>query len=173
MRRGKKASQRAGTEQPCSCPVCPFLPCRRMPSQQSWTKVTTPFRESAPRSLKRYITIDISGHTAQHLAAGEASICLTGLAEVNGMLAGNLGQSLLAKARHALVRRSSAHLICLQHTQASDEDDAGEFRELVRDFATREIAPHAAEIDRNNSMPSHKNLWTELGHMGLHGRPKL
>ena len=86
------------------------------------------------------------------------------------MLARNLGQSALAKARHALVRRSSAHLICLQHTQASDEDDAGEFRELVRDFAAREIAPHAAEIDRNNSMPSHKNLWTELGHMGLHGR---
>ena len=86
------------------------------------------------------------------------------------MLVRVLGQSVLAKARHALVRRSSAHLICLQHTQASDEDDAGEFRELVRDFATREIAPHAAEIDRNNSMPSHKNLWTELGHMGLHGR---
>ena len=86
------------------------------------------------------------------------------------MLARNLGQSLLAEARHAFVRRSSAHLICLQHTQASEEDDTGEFRELVRDFATSLIAPHAAEIDRSNSMPSQKNLWTELGHMGLHGR---
>ena len=76
------------------------------------------------------------------------------------MLARKLGQSLLAKARHAFVSRSSAHLICHQHTQASDEDDAEEFRELVRDFAAREVAPHAAEIDRNNAMPSHKDLWT-------------
>ena len=86
------------------------------------------------------------------------------------MLARYMGQSLLIKASHALVKKSSAYLICLQHTQASDEDDAGEFRELVRDFATREVAPHAAEIDRNNAMPSHKDLWTEMGHMGLHGR---
>lgn len=61
----------------------------------------------------------------------------------------------------------------LQHTRANDEDEPAEFRELVRDFAAREVAPHAADIDRNNAMPSHKNLWTELGHMGLHGEMQL
>jgi isovaleryl-CoA dehydrogenase len=40
-------------------------------------------------------------------------------------------------------------------------------REAVRDFAEREIAPIAAEIDRNNHFPS--ELWPKLGQLGLLG----
>jgi isovaleryl-CoA dehydrogenase len=40
-------------------------------------------------------------------------------------------------------------------------------REAVRDFADREIAPIAAEIDRNNHFPS--ELWPKLGQLGLLG----
>ncbi len=69
--------------------------------------------------------------------------------------------------------RNAVQSSCMQHTQASDDDDTAEFRDLVRDFAAREVAPHAAEIDRKNAMPTHKNMWTELGHMGLHGRIHL
>eukprot|EP00891_Asterochloris_glomerata_P008738 jgi/Astpho2/8738/Aster-05300 len=60
-----------------------------------------------------------------------------------------------------------------QHAQSHDhtgqEDDLGEFRETVRDFAQRSIAPHAAEIDRTNAFPKSENLWTAMGEFGLHG----
>jgi isovaleryl-CoA dehydrogenase len=40
-------------------------------------------------------------------------------------------------------------------------------RESVRSFATREIAPRAAEIDRTNEFP--RDLWPKLGKLGLFG----
>jgi isovaleryl-CoA dehydrogenase len=40
-------------------------------------------------------------------------------------------------------------------------------RETVRNFAAREIAPRAAEIDRSNEFP--RDLWPRLGELGLHG----
>ena len=87
------------------------------------------------------------------------------------MLSRALTRHLLGGSQRALVTSSCASTSSarLQHTQASEEEDTAEFRELVRDFAIREVAPHAADIDRNNALPTHKNLWTEMGHMGLHG----
>ena len=40
-------------------------------------------------------------------------------------------------------------------------------RDTVRDFAAKEIAPRAAEIDRTNEFPA--DLWQKLGALGLHG----
>ena len=87
------------------------------------------------------------------------------------MLSRALTRHLLGGLQKALPTSScgSVSSANLQHTQASEEEDTEEFRELVRDFAVREVAPHAADIDRNNALPTHKNLWTEMGHMGLHG----
>ncbi|MFT4266784.1 MAG: acyl-CoA dehydrogenase family protein, partial [Xenophilus sp.] len=40
-------------------------------------------------------------------------------------------------------------------------------RGAVADFCAAEIAPRAAEIDRENQFP--KDLWAKLGSLGLHG----
>src|SRR5437899_12374145 len=40
-------------------------------------------------------------------------------------------------------------------------------RDSVRDFAAKEIAHHAAEIDRSNEFPA--DLWRKLGDLGLLG----
>ena len=50
-------------------------------------------------------------------------------------------------------------------TQLNEEVDL--LRETVREFAAKEIAPIAAEIDRSNEFPTH--LWRKLGNLGLLG----
>ncbi|QRW16481.1 acyl-CoA dehydrogenase [Rhizoctonia solani] len=46
-------------------------------------------------------------------------------------------------------------------------DEEAEFRNAVYDFAQKEVAPRAAEIDRTNTSPM--DLWEKLGSMGLLG----
>lgn len=46
-------------------------------------------------------------------------------------------------------------------------DDINALRDMVRKFASDEIAPRAAEIDKTNEFPN--DLWMKLGELGLHG----
>jgi len=46
-------------------------------------------------------------------------------------------------------------------------DEQAEFRNAVSEFAQRELAPLAAQIDRTNSSPM--DIWERLGNMGLLG----
>src|SRR5580692_11027885 len=49
--------------------------------------------------------------------------------------------------------------------------DLGESAAMIRDstrgFAEKEIAPRAAQIDRDNAFP--RDLWPKMGALGLHG----
>jgi isovaleryl-CoA dehydrogenase len=46
-------------------------------------------------------------------------------------------------------------------------EDIEQLRQAVAEFASREIAPLAAQIDRDNTFPAH--LWRSMGEMGLLG----
>src|SRR6185437_15770391 len=46
-------------------------------------------------------------------------------------------------------------------------ETADAIRETVQSFAANEIAPRAAEIDKNNQFPL--DLWPKIGALGLHG----
>src|ERR1700760_346662 len=46
-------------------------------------------------------------------------------------------------------------------------ETADAIRETVYDFASNEIAPRAAEIDKSNQFP--RDLWPKIGALGLHG----
>ncbi|KAL9662778.1 hypothetical protein QQ045_027612 [Rhodiola kirilowii] len=49
------------------------------------------------------------------------------------------------------------------------DDTQVQFKESVAQFATENIAPHAAEIDRTNYFPKEVNLWKLMGDFNLHG----
>jgi isovaleryl-CoA dehydrogenase len=51
--------------------------------------------------------------------------------------------------------------------QYGHDEEIGLLRQTLSDFAAQEIAPRAAEIDRNNEFPN--DLWPKLGQLGLLG----
>ena len=51
--------------------------------------------------------------------------------------------------------------------QYGHSEEIGLLRETVYQFATTEIAPRAADIDRDNDFP--RDLWTKMGDLGLLG----
>ena len=51
--------------------------------------------------------------------------------------------------------------------QYGHDEEIGLLRQTLSQFAAQEIAPRAAEIDRNNEFPN--DLWPKLGQLGLLG----
>ncbi|KAL3193619.1 hypothetical protein MRX96_016966 [Rhipicephalus microplus] len=45
----------------------------------------------------------------------------------------------------------------------------GELREAAFNFAQKELAPHAKDIDKNNHFPGFRDFWKKLGDMGFMG----
>lgn len=91
------------------------------------------------------------------------------LAHTLSLLRTKLGALNRAGHSHSLLATSAASR--LQHADAYEAcgEALQEFRDTVKDFAQRTVAPHAADIDRLNSFPKSVNLWKEIGDFGLHG----
>ncbi|KAG9156658.1 hypothetical protein Leryth_006636 [Lithospermum erythrorhizon] len=49
------------------------------------------------------------------------------------------------------------------------DDTHKQFRESVAQFAQENIAPHASDFDKTNSIPRELNLWKLMGDFNLHG----
>lgn len=84
---------------------------------------------------------------------------------------------LLASARRRAASLLAPHLraAALSSSPApspssSSTSERDEFRAMVRDFAAREVAPHAEAVDRTNAFPKDVDLWAKLGEFGLLGK---
>lgn len=89
---------------------------------------------------------------------------------------GSLSPWLLSRALFSSIskRSNASSAAAADAAEASSIDSAAtssveEFRDMVRDFALKEIAPYAEYIDKNNSFPKDVNLWQKMGEFGLHG----
>ncbi|KAJ1942747.1 hypothetical protein GGF37_002975, partial [Kickxella alabastrina] len=75
--------------------------------------------------------------------------------------------SATAAARTNLNAPQAARLSTYNSAIAGLTDEQEEFRLAVSDFAQRELAPRAGQIDRDNEFPM--DMWKKFGDMGLLG----
>ncbi|KIJ24946.1 hypothetical protein M422DRAFT_274166 [Sphaerobolus stellatus SS14] len=77
------------------------------------------------------------------------------------------GSTRIMGAMRSTVANGKRHASFYNTDIAGLTDEQIEFRDAVADFAQREIAPRAAEVDRSNNFPM--DLWEKFGSMGLLG----
>ena len=87
---------------------------------------------------------------------------------------GRLNHMLRVMGQRALTTQSSP--IPESRPISSGEDSVCEFtdtqlelKETIRSFCDKELAPFAADIDRNNAFPEMRNFWKKLGDLGMLG----
>ncbi|KAF8891188.1 acyl-CoA dehydrogenase NM domain-like protein [Infundibulicybe gibba] len=69
--------------------------------------------------------------------------------------------------RHVTLRQFRRHASFYNTDVAGLSEEEAEFRNAVTEFAQKEVAPRAAEIDKTNTFPI--DIWPKLGSMGLLG----
>jgi len=69
--------------------------------------------------------------------------------------------------RSAVLQRRHASTSFYNSDVAGLTEEQAEFRNAVTEFAEKEVAPRAAEIDKTNTFPA--DLWEKMGSMGLLG----
>ena len=103
------------------------------------------------------------------LAQTRRAAASKGVLIVNAERLRPLGRAALstgARAEKASAASSMPHHLDAE-SSSSQQSDLDDFRAMLSDFASREIAPLAEEIDRKNTAPM--DLWTKMGEFGLHG----
>ena len=77
-----------------------------------------------------------------------------------------LSRAALSKASSSF-SSSAPHHDSSSSSSSSSSVDLEDFRAMLSDFAAKEVAPLAEEIDKKNTAPM--DLWTKMGEFGLHG----
>ncbi|XP_025408387.1 isovaleryl-CoA dehydrogenase, mitochondrial [Sipha flava] len=80
-----------------------------------------------------------------------------------------IGSSLFTKTFHRTIARRCLSYYPIDDTLFNLNDEQIQLRKTVFDYAQREIAPKAAEIDKTNSFNDLRKCWRELGSLGLLG----
>ncbi|KAL4710565.1 hypothetical protein ACJJTC_008967 [Scirpophaga incertulas] len=75
---------------------------------------------------------------------------------------------LLTRCASAASVRCMSHYPIDEHVYGLSSEQI-QLRKAVFDFAQKELAPKAAEIDKNNNFAEFREFWKKLGHLGLLG----
>ncbi|KAK3867317.1 hypothetical protein Pcinc_027212 [Petrolisthes cinctipes] len=79
-----------------------------------------------------------------------------------------VGGGNIIKKGHQQVRRYGAHYP-IDDVVFGLTEEQQQLRKTVFDFAQKELAPHAAEIDKKNEFAGRREFWRKMGDLGLLG----
>ncbi|XP_025208814.1 isovaleryl-CoA dehydrogenase, mitochondrial [Melanaphis sacchari] len=81
----------------------------------------------------------------------------------------HFGRFLFTRFSHRIIARRSLSYYPIDDILFNLNDEQIQLRKTVFDYAQREIAPKAAEIDKTNTFNDLRKCWLELGSLGLLG----
>ncbi|EGG21465.1 isovaleryl-CoA dehydrogenase [Cavenderia fasciculata] len=81
-------------------------------------------------------------------------------------------KSIVSRSVNHLTKNNNSIVVCVRSIFTTPEimpfdEDQKQLQETIREFAQNELAPIAAQVDKDNVFPSH--MWKKMGELGLLG----